>query len=1325
MASQLAEFSQELPEVYRAVVESMYELQTESAEFSSTLISGIQWAADAARELAPDLNKQLSIKSRIELLELYTEFSKCWSEKYLRDPGKSMVKIHRCISNLEKAKAVPQADFDCHWKGVIARMYWQSLEVRWQRSQSLTDMIAALDAAREALPFLEDSPLLARACRYSIGLFQQRLYDRTGGEHKLEPEMLLAAISSHRELLSSVPPSDAQRCQYYQVYVGMHLRLRNLSARFEDAFWDREVLSLLNQSISCAERGWKILSQQPDPLIKATSARSLGNPRRSRFDYLGHFTDLEDALKYSSIAIIHTFDVYMRHILFISKAMRLADVSSFHDRTDRLDEARDLLKGSIDYSRGKNEIITRNVGSGLTVDLYVMSRLYRQLHERRKHRLKNNEYLDQAISYAKQSLECTTDYDPGLSAALDELAISYFNRFLTMPHRRKQLDLAVRTIFRSVGLAEHNYSNIRSTMRRVSRFICASVAIAGDILAVRYVLDHNPSDLDGSIHAGMIALQSVHNLHPNRSFHIRALRDRLKLKLISFTPDHHQLRITNLLRRWSFLASQSSSDWLNTTVFDLQNLRHRLSLHGCGNGADLLDSLRRPPRNAIILGDELLYTDFCPIKDPRGFYPSDLRLSLDKPCLAFQERLKRVADRLDPDLVCLIDRAVNGYDNLQSLQASWHDLRSKRTPTIQKLDLLLDTMKIMIGNQQWRQLWEISEHALKLLRNLDLHLLDSTKFKQRIRRLPILATLVASVLLRVNHDPWDIVLALDIGREAPTYGIMPQTQSRPFRVDPDLLSQAKEIALRLQQPSSAELEGSEPSEQGRHVPSVADSKEFIQAIRDVLYYDSALRPYGKADCMKQAQFGFIVILVSTPVYSGAIIITTVNARAVPLPGLCYEEVLKRSTAVRASLEQCERKGRLKGVAARKLNDLLAWLWEVLGKPLVAALNLQPGRDVDTLPRIQWIPCGILSQMPVHAAGIYNGPDSPNLARYAVSSYLSSIKYAVDARRKATHSRSAADQNSRRQCHMVLTIAMPTTEPTPDGTTFRDLNTDQETRAIGKALQDQSSPVPSHFSPCSSSSSSISFALNRLVHPEMGTLISLLSSCSIAHFSCHGLPHKSDATLSRLVIWREAIAGDGGGVTGRPLTVRAIADLQIPFARLAFISACHSAYGSRNHHRAGADRRDEGERKEVGDDDDNDEEMEHVVKAFQHAGFPSVVGTLWQAYDANAITVSGSFYAYIARRMSTVREQLDEEEEDTHHHHHDEETNEDGNEGRREKNDSNQGRREVAGRGRGGRTERELNGDLFARALHYAIGKLREEDSFQSVDWASWVVFSSD
>ncbi|MFF2327654.1 MULTISPECIES: CHAT domain-containing protein [unclassified Streptomyces] len=108
------------------------------------------------------------------------------------------------------------------------------------------------------------------------------------------------------------------------------------------------------------------------------------------------------------------------------------------------------------------------------------------------------------------------------------------------------------------------------------------------------------------------------------------------------------------------------------------------------------------------------------------------------------------------------------------------------------------------------------------------------------------------------------------------------------------------------------------------------------------------------------------------------------------------------------------------------------------------------------------------------------------------------------------------------------------------------------------------------------------------------VVSALPRHAYAHFACHALGDLERASGSRLVLHDH---------TERPLTVRDLARLRLPSVRLAYLSACGTLRTS----------------PELAD------EAVHIVSAFQMAGFPHVVGSLWHVDDLIGAEVALSVY----------------------------------------------------------------------------------------------------
>ncbi|MDQ3990295.1 MAG: CHAT domain-containing protein, partial [Actinomycetota bacterium] len=76
----------------------------------------------------------------------------------------------------------------------------------------------------------------------------------------------------------------------------------------------------------------------------------------------------------------------------------------------------------------------------------------------------------------------------------------------------------------------------------------------------------------------------------------------------------------------------------------------------------------------------------------------------------------------------------------------------------------------------------------------------------------------------------------------------------------------------------------------------------------------------------------------------------------------------------------------------------------------------------------------------------------------------------------------------------------------------------------------------------------------------------------------------------------------------PLTVASLAPIRLDQARLAYLSACRTAFNPST---------------------DLADEAIHLTTAFQLAGYPHVVGTFWEIDDALAVRIADTFYAALA------------------------------------------------------------------------------------------------
>ncbi len=102
-----------------------------------------------------------------------------------------------------------------------------------------------------------------------------------------------------------------------------------------------------------------------------------------------------------------------------------------------------------------------------------------------------------------------------------------------------------------------------------------------------------------------------------------------------------------------------------------------------------------------------------------------------------------------------------------------------------------------------------------------------------------------------------------------------------------------------------------------------------------------------------------------------------------------------------------------------------------------------------------------------------------------------------------------------------------------------------------------------------------------------------------HFACHGYSNLANPSNSHLLMYDHH---------EQPLTVLTISRLRLAEAQLAFLSACSTARNSPN----------------------LPDEAIHITAALQIAGYPHVIGTLWNITDLSASQFAEQIYAQLTR-----------------------------------------------------------------------------------------------
>jgi tetratricopeptide (TPR) repeat protein len=381
---------------------------------------------------------------------------------------------------------------------------------------------------------------------------------------------------------------------------------------------------------------------------------------------------------------------------------------------------------------------------------------------------------------------------------------------------------------------------------------------------------------------------------------------------------------------------------------------------------------------------------------------------------------------------------------------------------------------------------------------------------------------------------------------------------------------ARFLALRDQ------LDGLVPTDD-RHRSSV-EFAALLAEVRRLEDFETFLLPPEPAVLLEQAEAGPIVVLNVSKYASDALLVTVDGVTVLPLPDVAFEPARERVVAFLEALELAHdpvADARRRIGAQTTLDEILGWLWDAAVGPVLDQLGYRSTpAEGEPWPRVWWIPVGMMAMLPVHAAGHHRRSSTPvgrpTAMDRVVSSYTPTLRALEFARQRDSAVAVTAP---------ALVVAMPTTP-----------GLDQPLHHAAREAELVAAHLPG--------ATLLLEAADSAVPPTKSAVLARLSGSAIAHFACHGTDQPDDPSRSRLLLRDHETD---------PLTVGDLAPIRLDRARLAYLSACRTALSTAT---------------QLVD------EAIHLSTAFLLAGYPHVVGTLWEIDDALAVSIADDFYAVL-------------------------------------------------------------------------------------------------
>jgi hypothetical protein len=376
---------------------------------------------------------------------------------------------------------------------------------------------------------------------------------------------------------------------------------------------------------------------------------------------------------------------------------------------------------------------------------------------------------------------------------------------------------------------------------------------------------------------------------------------------------------------------------------------------------------------------------------------------------------------------------------------------------------------------------------------------------------------------------------------------------------------------------------------------LADEFTKVQEqIRQLDGFSSFGLPPSVDELLAEASGGPVVAFSTSGLRCDALLLTEDGIKVAELPDLTLEDLTNKATSFHEALRaMTSPEGPPAGQddPQETLLRVLAWLWDTVAAPVLRALGYdREPRPGEQWPRVWWAPGGLLGLLPLHAAGHHLGQPGEHGRATVMDRVVSSYTPTVRALRYSReHARAAGSLGSR-----SLIVAMPTTPGIPGGALP---GVTAEVGLVRGLLPDPvvlSEPDPGAHPGA---------APDEI--PTKANVLARLSGCAVAHFACHGASDLANPARSRLLLHDHETD---------PLTVASLAPVNLASARLAYLSACQTATVPANGLM---------------------DEAIQLVTAFQLAGFPGVVGTLWEIGDKAATTIASEFYTHLRTSEGTL------------------------------------------------------------------------------------------
>ncbi|KAI0594107.1 CHAT domain-containing protein [Biscogniauxia sp. FL1348] len=765
---------------------------------------------------------------------------------------------------------------------------------------------------------------------------------------------------------------------------------------------------------------------------------------------------------------------------------------------------------------------------------------------RKFERFGNLDDLEEAILLTENALDITPAHHPDRAARLNNLG----NWLGVQFEQTGAMDHLKRAISKSEEAVQTTPHNHPSRAKRLSSL--------AHWLARRHERTGSWQDLEQAILFVEQAVNLTEFDHPDRPAYLASLSNMMALKYQQ-THNSIDLKLAIFLVKGAVMSSSTSSPDRKNWLCNLGTIL-AWKYEQTGSFADLKDAIHHT-REAL------------------GEMPHD-HPNRASSLISLGDLLRCWYNRMQP---------MKGYgcqgeyirrDCLSCYVEGWNCISA---PLFVRIRAAYKAAEVLSSLQEWDESSTLLNQAIRMLLTNGLYNLSPQDQQYMLKEFAGLATLAASASLLGRKGPVQALQLLELGRGViarlrfctkSNTGIAMVEQRIPnFGRKLEYLRN-HDISSRLSVSPSHDMAYSPDIREkgGKHGFSFIQSEGYINGPRQCAGFGDFPLPTAEAQLRAAAYGGPIVVINISPVHSAALIVETNAIRWLTLHDISQNDVILKAEALKSihsSREACL------GERIAMMSQILEWLWDVVANPILEELGFSEPPAGDEWPRMWWIPTGLLSVFPLHAAGYHRTTRSETVIDRVVSSYSPSIQALLHAQNQPINIDFASEN--------ILLVAM---EKTP------------KCSRLGRARDEID--VVKRLTPASAVKSRLENACKEEVVDE-------LRHCGVFHFAGHSLPDPSDPSKSRLALrdWQE-----------NPLTAEDLINMNRHGRHrfLAYLSACSTgaSLAERLH-----------------------DESLNLMTACQLAGFRHSVGSLWDVYDEYSVDAARQFYSVIGRSETIV------------------------------------------------------------------------------------------